>query len=83
MDTIKEKIRSWKLLADLFLRKNIKVFIREFNGNIYFGKIILNSEDSITIDIFGPEQRANTREKIYWYQISDFDKYKEKEETQK
>ncbi len=80
MEKVKDKIERWKLLAELFIKKNTKAFIREINGDLHFCVIILNGEDSILVDNFGPEQRAGTREKIYWYNISEFNEYKEREE---
>ncbi len=74
-----EKIEKWKLLADLFLRDDTQVFIKEENGDLHFCKIILNGNDSILIENFGPEQRAGKREKIYWLLIKEFDKFEEKE----
>jgi len=32
----------------------------------------------LAADHQGPEQRAGTRERIYWYQISIFDEYKKR-----
>ena len=79
METVKDKIERWKLLADLFIQKNKRAFIKEINGDLHFCIVLLNGEDSILIENFGPEQRAGTKEKIYWFSISEFEEYKEKE----
>ena len=78
METVKDKIERWKLLTELFIKNNTKAFIREINGDLHFCVIVLNGNDSILIENFGPEQRAGIKEKIYWYSISEFDEYKEK-----
>jgi len=62
----------------IIYQKDTKAFIREINGDLHFCTIVLNGEDSILVDNFGPEQRAGTREKIYWYIISEFSEYKER-----
>ena len=77
-ENIKDKIEHWKLLADLFIRKNTKVYIKEINGDLHFCIIILNGEDSVEVENFAPEQRAKKRERIYWLNISDFNEYKER-----
>ena len=78
METVMDKIERWKLLAKLFIQKNTKAFICEINGDFHFCTIILVDDDSISINNFGPEQRARTKEKIYWLSISEFDEYKER-----
>jgi len=72
-----EKIERWKILANIFTNKNKKVFINKINGDLHFCKIILIDEDFIKIKNFGPEQRKDKIEEIYWAQISKFDEHKE------
>lgn len=76
METVKDKIERWKILADILLNKDKKSFIKEINEDLHFCEIISMNEDSIIIKNFGPEQRANTEEEIYWVQILEFDEYK-------
>ena len=78
METVMDKIERWKLLSEIFIRNNTKTFIRELNGDLHFCTIIINEDDSISINNFGPEQRAGTEEKIYWYNISELDEFKER-----
>jgi len=80
METVMDKIERWKLLTNLFIKKNTKTFIRELNGDFHFCTIILVDDDYISIKNFGPEQRAGTEEKIYWYNISELDEFKERGE---
>lgn len=77
-DTLKERIARWRNLADVFIKHNIPAFIREENGDIHFCNLVLNGEDAITIDNFGPEQRKGKREMLFWMLITEFDKYEEK-----
>lgn len=79
-EKILEKIERWKLLANSFIKKNTPAFIKEDNGDLHFCYIILNGDDSITIDNFGPEQRKGKRDRLYWLLIQDFDKYNEVED---
>lgn len=81
METVMDKIERWKLLSKLFINQNKKVFIREINGDLHFCKIISSGNDSLIIENFGPEQRAGKSEKIYWLNITEFDEYKKKEES--
>ena len=78
METVKDKIERWQLLAKLFIQQNTKGFIRKINGDLHFCVIISSNDDYILVDNFGPEQRAGTRDKIYWYSVSEFGEYKEK-----
>jgi len=77
MEYIKEKIERWKLLVDIFLKEDKKVFIREVNGDLHFCKILSKDDDAVLIINFGPEQRAGTKENIYWYLINDIDEFKD------
>ena len=71
-----DKIERWKILADIFNDENKKIFIREINGDLHFCEIILISDNSIKIKNFGPDQRKDKTEDIYWVKISEFDEYK-------
>ena len=78
MDKVKDKIERWKLLADVFVKNNSKVFIKTISNDLHFCIIILNGEDSVLVENFAPEQRAGQRSKIYWFEIENFDEYREK-----
>lgn len=79
-DKIKEKVERWKLLADVFIKNNSKVFIKKINGDLHFCLIVLNGEDSITVDNFAPKQRAGQRDKIWWFEIEEFEESNEERE---
>lgn len=70
-----DKIERWKLLADLFIKNNSRVFIKEINGDLHFCDIILVGEDTVEIENFAPEQRQGKRERIYWVEIETFEEY--------
>jgi len=76
MDKVMDNIQRWKILADIFLKEGKSVFIRKINDDLHFCKIILNSENFILVKNFGPEQRKDEEDTIYWAQISEFDKFK-------
>ena len=76
-----EKQTRFKLLADLFEKENIPAFIKELNGDIHFCNILVNGENSVLVEDFGPEQRAGKKIQIFWLNIQDFDKYEEKKEN--
>jgi len=78
MDKVKDKIERWKLLADVFIKNNSKVFIKNINGDLHFCILVLSGEDSILIDNFAPIQRKGKREKIWWFEIEEFEEYREK-----
>ena len=79
MDNVKDKVERWKLLADVFMKNNSKIFIKKINGDLHFCNIFIIEDDSITIDNFAPVQRKGKREKIWWFEIEEFEEYKEKE----
>lgn len=76
MDKVMDNIQRWKILADIFFKEGKNVFIRKINDDLHFCKIILNSDNFILVKNFGPEQRKDEENKIYWAQISEFDEFK-------
>lgn len=80
METITDKITRWKMTAEVFLREDVPVFIKEVSEEFYFGHILLVGDDTLTIHCFNPTKKRGKRFTLYWALITDFDKYKEKEE---
>lgn len=76
METAKEWER-WKDAAEIFLRENKKVFIKDTEGNIYFADIIFVGEDSIRIICFAPSQRKNKKITLYYPLITNFSEYED------
>ncbi len=79
-EKIKEKVERFKLLADIFIKNNSKVYLKTISGDLHFCIIVLSGEDFLTVDNFAPEQRAETRDKIYWVEVETFEEYEEKGE---
>lgn len=75
---MEKKIEQWKILAELYLKENIKVFIKDFNDTWYFADILIVGEDTITFQCFEPEDKRDKKFTLYWQEISFFDKYKNK-----
>ena len=73
-ENIKERILQWQLLAEQWFSENQNVFIKKLNGDIYFCKIVLVGQITISVDIYAPEQRAGNRENIDWLEIERFDR---------
>jgi hypothetical protein len=78
MVMVQEKIERFKGLADLFIKENSKAFIKELNNDIHFCDILINGEDTILIKNFAPKKREGIKERLYWLNIIEFDKLKNK-----
>ena len=72
----KDKVERWKATAEIFLKNNISVFIKDIDNNFYFGDILLVGEDVISIKCFSPKDRAGQKFNLYWMLIKDFEEYK-------
>lgn len=79
-EKIKERVLQWQLLADQWFNENQKVFIKTWNGDLHFCKIVMVGETKISVDNYAPEQRAGTRDYIDWLNIQIFDKVREEGE---
>jgi hypothetical protein len=79
METITEKIARLKLKAELFLKEDIKAFIRDVYDNYYFCNIVLINEDWLYVQFF-KGQRQGERLRIFWVDILEISEYRE--ETQ-
>ncbi len=74
---IRNKVERWKVLAEIFLKEDKRVFIKDVNDNYYFADILLVGEDTITIMCFAPEDRADQKIVLYWVNVYYFDEYKD------
>lgn len=72
---VKERTEAWKSTAELFLHNNVSVFVKDINGNIYFGDILLVGEDTLMIECFGPPKRLGRKETIYWSLVAELEQY--------
>ena len=73
---MEKEMERWKATAEIFLKKNIKVYIRDLSDNIYFGDILFVGEDTLTIQCFAPEQRAGEKIVLYWTLINKFEEFR-------
>ena len=80
MDNLRLKIEGWKNLAEIFLKEDKKVYIKDLNGDYYFADILLVGDATITIQCFAPDTRAGKNYTLYWVSIYRFDEYKENAE---
>lgn len=64
-------------LAEIFLKEDKRVYIKDLNGDYYFADIIFVGEDSLTIQCFAPAHRDGKKYTLYWVSIERFDEYKE------
>jgi hypothetical protein len=71
------RIKSWKSLAEIFLKENKRIYIKDFNGDYYFADIIFVGEETLTIECFAPISRIGKKFTLYWVSIERFDEYKE------
>lgn len=79
MDT--DIIQRWKATAEVFLKDDVKAFIKDVSGDLYFCDILLVGEDSIRIECFNPPQRKGKKFTLYWTLITEFNDYRQKEEV--
>lgn len=78
METIKDKIERHKILAELFLKENIRVYIKDIDNTYYFCDILEVKEDILIIKCFAPIDKINKSYNFYWANIIDLKKYEEK-----
>ena len=76
---VREKGERFKVLAEIFLKENKKVFIKDYSDNYYFGEVILIGESSITFYCFGPDKRAGKNITLYWPVIKLIEEYEDRE----
>ena len=67
----------WKDMADIFLKQDSKVYIRDINDNFYFSKILLVGESTLRIECFAPKKREGEKITLYYPEILQLEKYKE------
>lgn len=72
----KDKVERWKATAEIFLKKDIPVFIKDLDDNFYFADILLVGEDTISIKCFSPKDRSGQKFNLYWTLIKDFEEYR-------
>jgi hypothetical protein len=76
MDKLRERIKSWQNLAEIFLKEDIAVYIKDYSDNFYFGNLLYVGESTVTVECFAPEQKKGQKHTLYWYSIDKFEGYK-------
>ena len=77
IESVKEKVDRLKLKADLFLKENIRAFVKDVYGTFYFCNIIKIEEDALFIKDFEGKREGITS-KLFWLDIESIQEYKEK-----
>jgi hypothetical protein len=78
---IKEKMERFKVLAELLLKEDKRIFIKNCYKDLFFADILFVGEDKITIQCFSPKNRAGKKFYIYWVEIDVLKEYEgEKDE---
>ena len=78
MDTLPEKIERMKALGEIFLKEDLPIFVKDMTGDLFFGKLLLVSEDSFTMECTGPYQRNGQKVRLFWAMIVNFEEYIER-----
>jgi hypothetical protein len=75
-DTITEKIERFKFKAELFLKEDMRAFIKDVYDNYHFCDIVLVGEDWLVIQHF-KGKREGEKLRILWADILVLDEYRE------
>jgi hypothetical protein len=78
MASILNDIERNKILAELLLKDNKRIFIKTATGDLYFGDILLVGDDILRIQCFAPPNKAGLKYSIYWASIIKLDECKER-----
>jgi len=76
METAKDKIERLKLKAELFLKEDIKAFVKDIYDNYFFCEIFWTQKDWITVKSF-KGKREGEKTRILWIDIEDIKEYRE------
>lgn len=75
MVTVTEKIERWKTTAEIFLKENIRVYIKDLGNEYYFADILFVGDRTITIQCFAPERKLGNKYTLWWNLIEEFEQY--------
>ena len=76
---IKETIERFKILAEGFLKDNIRVAIIDIENSFYFADILFVGDDRLTIQCFAPEKKSGQKFYLDWASIIKLNRYEERE----
>ena len=74
---LREKQEHWKLLAEIYLKNDKRVLIKDVYDNWFFSDILFVGEDTIEVSCYAPEQRVG-KHVLYWAMIKYFEEVMEK-----
>ena len=77
MENVKDQWERNKAVAEILLKENKKVYIKDSEENLYFADILFVGEDSVRIICFAPEQRKGEKFTLYFPLIVKLNEYKE------
>lgn len=77
-NTVTEKIERFKIKAELFLREDSRVFIKDIYDNYHFCDIISVGDNWLMVQHF-KGKREGEKLRILWADILVLDEYKELE----
>jgi len=75
-NTVTEKIERFKLKAELFLKEDIKAFVKDVYDNYHFCDILLVGEDWLMVKHFKGKKEGE-KVRILWADILVLDEYRE------
>lgn len=75
-ETIKQRIERLQLKAELFLKEDIRAFVRDVYDNYHFCDIVLVGENHLLIQNF-KGNRKGERLRIFWPDIVEISEYRE------
>lgn len=77
MTKIQEMIERYKILAELYLKENRRIFIRDISDAYYFADILFVGETRLYIQCFAPESKIGQKVEILWPTIVKLEEYAE------
>lgn len=78
-DTVKDKLERYKILAEDFLKNDIRVAIWDIYGEYYFADIVLVGDETLLIQAFSPTSKVG-KHHLRWAMIDKIIEYKNKED---
>ena len=78
---IENKVERWKLLAENLLSENTPCYIKDINDSYFFADILIVGENTLEVICFAPEKKKNKKFVLDWVLLTEFERYKKKEES--
>ena len=71
----KDKAERIKVLAELYLKEDKRVFIVDLNNEWYFADILIVGEERLNIQCFSPKSKKDLKFHLPYSSIIKFDVY--------